>query len=91
MSSAAAFGSWTTVNKDVSSAKSLTLHFKSETNIQYDTHENTKEVTKAVRFLGFLIKTLNWPTVADMIKVETACMVYNIFEIIFEMKLLKLF
>ena len=24
-----------------------------------------------------LIKTLNWPTVADMIKVETACMVYK--------------
>ena len=23
------------------------------------------------------IKTLNWPTVADMIKVETACMVYK--------------
>ena len=29
MFSAAAFGSWTTVNNDVSSAKSLTLHFKS--------------------------------------------------------------
>ena len=24
-----------------------------------------------------LIKTLNWPTVAGMIKVETACMVYK--------------
>ena len=24
-----------------------------------------------------LIKTLSWPTVADMIKVETACMVYK--------------
>ena len=24
-----------------------------------------------------LIKTLNWPTVADMIKAETACMVYK--------------
>ena len=24
-----------------------------------------------------LIKTLNWPTVADVIKVETACMVYK--------------
>ena len=24
-----------------------------------------------------LIKTLNWSTVADMIKVETACMVYK--------------
>ena len=24
-----------------------------------------------------LIKTLNWPTVADMIKGETACMVYK--------------
>ena len=24
-----------------------------------------------------LIQTLNWPTVADMIKVETACMVYK--------------
>ena len=24
-----------------------------------------------------LIKTLNWPTVADMIQVETACMVYK--------------
>ena len=24
-----------------------------------------------------LINTLNWPTVADMIKVETACMVYK--------------
>ena len=24
-----------------------------------------------------LIKTLDWPTVADMIKVETACMVYK--------------
>ena len=24
-----------------------------------------------------LIKTLNWPTVADMIKVEKACMVYK--------------
>ena len=24
-----------------------------------------------------LIKTLNWPTVAEMIKVETACIVYK--------------
>ena len=26
---------------------------------------------------SFLIKTLNWPTVADMIQVQTACMVYK--------------
>ena len=28
-------------------------------------------------FAGILRKTLNWPTVADMLKVETACMVYK--------------